>query len=90
MTKLDIVEVAKLQKNAAVIAVVIPTKETKDVDGEGNNGASGEWSLGDVTSMLGESLQQILGETSEISVRKRVVLGTARTTHKALKLQGRR
>ncbi|KAF7643082.1 hypothetical protein LDENG_00244990 [Lucifuga dentata] len=44
--------------------------------------------LGAVTPKLGEWLQQIPGTTSEISVQKSAVLGTAKMLHRTLKLPG--
>ena len=41
-----------------------------------------------VTPKLREWLQQILGTTSETSVQKRTVLGTAKILHRTLKLPG--
>ena len=42
--------------------------------------------LGAVTSKLGEWLQQIRGITTEISVQKSIVLGTAKFLHRTLRL----
>ncbi|XP_076747360.1 uncharacterized protein LOC101485988 [Maylandia zebra] len=44
--------------------------------------------LGAVTPKLGEWLQQIPGTTSEISVQKSAVLGTAKILRRTLKLPG--
>ena len=44
--------------------------------------------LGAVTHKLGEWLQQIPGTTSEVSVQKSTVLGTAKILHRTLKLPG--
>ena len=44
--------------------------------------------LGAVTHKLGEWLQQIPGTTSEVSVQKSAVLGTAKILHRTLKLPG--
>ena len=44
--------------------------------------------LGAVAPKLGEWLQQIPGTTSELSVQKSAVLGTAKTLHRTLKLSG--
>ena len=44
--------------------------------------------LGAVTHKLGEWLQQIPGTTSEVSVQKSAVLGTAKILRRTLKLPG--
>ena len=44
--------------------------------------------LGAVTPKLGEWLQQIPGRTSEISVQKSALLGTAKILRRTLKLPG--
>ena len=44
--------------------------------------------LGAVTPKLGEWLQQIPGTTTEASVQKSAVLGTAKILHRTLKLSG--
>ena len=44
--------------------------------------------LGAVTYKLGEWLQQIQRKTSEVSVQKSAVLGTAKILYRTLKLPG--
>ena len=58
------------------------------MEGEGQSGPSGDRSTRKCDPKLEEWLQDIPGTTSELSVQKSAVLGTAKILRRTLKLPG--